>query len=251
MSGEVRVAVASARCSVNRRSGIHANARSTATSGQAPVPLRPGRRRADALGVRQPTRQLRPASTARCCWRCATGCSASTRDRRARAPGRPPYDPASERFNDGKCDPQGRFWVGTIYEPRDAARRRCTASPAASCCSAPAARPWPTVGLEPERPHDVLDRHQGPHHLRLRLRAGHGRDRRQRVFARFPLAGRPAARRYGGRPDGAAVDADGCYWVAMFEGQRLLRLSPAGEVLREVKLPVRCCHHAPASAGPT
>ncbi|TXH58338.1 MAG: SMP-30/gluconolactonase/LRE family protein, partial [Burkholderiaceae bacterium] len=32
----------------------------------------------------------------------------------------------------------------------------------------------------------------------------------------------------------------GCYWVAMFEGQRLLRLSPAGEVLREVKLPVRC-----------
>jgi sugar lactone lactonase YvrE len=29
-----------------------------------------------------------------------------------------PYDPAVERFNDGKADPQGRFWVGTIYEPR-------------------------------------------------------------------------------------------------------------------------------------
>jgi sugar lactone lactonase YvrE len=26
----------------------------------------------------------------------------------------------------------------------------------------------------------------------------------------------------------------------MFEGQRVLRLSPAGEVLREVRLPVRC-----------
>jgi len=26
----------------------------------------------------------------------------------------------------------------------------------------------------------------------------------------------------------------------MFEGQRLLRLSPAGELLREVRLPVRC-----------
>ncbi|MFM1856932.1 MAG: hypothetical protein RLZ83_2241, partial [Pseudomonadota bacterium] len=33
----------------------------------------------------------------------------------------PPYDPAHERFNDGKADPQGRFWVGTIYEPREPA----------------------------------------------------------------------------------------------------------------------------------
>jgi sugar lactone lactonase YvrE len=45
---------------------------------------------------------------------------------------------------------------------------------------------------------------------------------------------------YGGRPDGAAIDSEGCYWSAMFEGQRLLRLSPQGQVLREVKLPVRC-----------
>jgi sugar lactone lactonase YvrE len=30
----------------------------------------------------------------------------------------PPYDTAHERFNDGKADPQGRFWVGTIFEPR-------------------------------------------------------------------------------------------------------------------------------------
>jgi sugar lactone lactonase YvrE len=28
--------------------------------------------------------------------------------------------------------------------------------------------------------------------------------------------------------------------VAMFEGQRLLRLSPQGELLRTVRLPVRC-----------
>ena len=26
----------------------------------------------------------------------------------------PPYDPATERFNDGKCDAQGRFWGGTM-----------------------------------------------------------------------------------------------------------------------------------------
>ena len=45
---------------------------------------------------------------------------------------------------------------------------------------------------------------------------------------------------YGGRPDGAAVDSEGGYWSAMFEGQRLLRFSPEGRVLREVPLPVRC-----------
>jgi len=64
---------------------------------------------------------------------------------------------------------------------------------------------------------------------------------RQRVFAEFPLKD-PAQglAGYGGRPDGAAVDSEGAYWVAMFEGQRLLRLSPAGELLQEVPLPVRC-----------
>ncbi|HRD85814.1 MAG TPA: SMP-30/gluconolactonase/LRE family protein, partial [Rubrivivax sp.] len=45
---------------------------------------------------------------------------------------------------------------------------------------------------------------------------------------------------YGGRPDGAAVDSEGAYWVAMFEGARLLRLSPGGRVLQAVELPVRC-----------
>jgi sugar lactone lactonase YvrE len=45
---------------------------------------------------------------------------------------------------------------------------------------------------------------------------------------------------YGGRPDGAAVDVEGAYWVAMFEGARLLRLSPQGEVLQTLALPVQC-----------
>ncbi|MCU4295739.1 SMP-30/gluconolactonase/LRE family protein, partial [Brevibacterium permense] len=28
-----------------------------------------------------------------------------------------PYDPATQRANDGKCDALGRFWVGTLHEP--------------------------------------------------------------------------------------------------------------------------------------
>ena len=63
----------------------------------------------------------------------------------------------------------------------------------------------------------------------------------QRVFARFPAKAmdRDLAA-YGGRPDGAAVDAEGGYWVAMYEGARLLRLAPDGTVTREIALPVRC-----------
>jgi sugar lactone lactonase YvrE len=64
---------------------------------------------------------------------------------------------------------------------------------------------------------------------------------RQRVFAQFALK-QPEQdlSTYGGRPDGAAVDAEGAYWCAMFEGQRLVRLAPDGRVLQEVPLPVRC-----------
>ena len=31
-----------------------------------------------------------------------------------------PYDPAHHRFNDGRCDRQGRFFAGTMNEKRDA-----------------------------------------------------------------------------------------------------------------------------------
>jgi len=45
---------------------------------------------------------------------------------------------------------------------------------------------------------------------------------------------------YGGRPDGAAVDVEGNYWVAMYEGACGLQLSPSGEVLQRIAAPVQC-----------
>jgi sugar lactone lactonase YvrE len=42
-----------------------------------------------------------------------------------------------------------------------------------------------------------------------------------------------------GRPDGAAVDAEGCYWTALWDGWRVVRLSPAGELLQTVEMPVQ------------
>ena len=155
---------------------------------------------------------------------------------------KPPYDPATERFNDGKCDPQGRFWVGTIYEPREPAlaalycwsddvlmRRAEGATVANGLAWSPNGR---TMYWSDTKAHTIYA---------FDVEPASGEISGRRVFARFDAkqAGQPIEA-YGGRPDGAAVDAEGCYWVAMFEGQRLLRLSPDGELLREVRLPVRC-----------
>jgi hypothetical protein len=43
-----------------------------------------------------------------------------------------------------------------------------------------------------------------------------------------------------GIPDGAAMDVEGCYWSALFDGWRIARFSPLGEQLEEYHLPVRC-----------
>jgi sugar lactone lactonase YvrE len=155
---------------------------------------------------------------------------------------KPPYDPAVERFNDGKCDPQGRFWVGTIYEPRS--------SPSASLsCFMHGALVRMVDGVTVLNGLAWSPNGRTMHWSDTKAHTIYAADfdplsgalTRKRVFASFPVK-QPGQdlHSYGGRPDGAAMDSEGCYWVAMFEGQRLLRLSPDGEVVREVALPVRC-----------
>ena len=41
-----------------------------------------------------------------------------------------------------------------------------------------------------------------------------------------------------GRPDGACIDADGCYWMAGVGGGELLRLTPDGAIDRRIAMPV-------------
>ena len=41
-----------------------------------------------------------------------------------------------------------------------------------------------------------------------------------------------------GRPAGAAVDADGCYWTCATDAGALLRFTPAGRLDRALRLPV-------------
>jgi sugar lactone lactonase YvrE len=154
-----------------------------------------------------------------------------------------PYDTGRERFNDGKCDPQGRFWTGTIYEPRDAALaafycydRHHGLRRVAGDITVGNGLGWSpdgrTLYYSDTKAHTIYVQD---------FDAATGRAGVRRVLAQFPLkAADQPLDTYGGRPDGAAVDAEGAYWCAMFEGQRLLKLSPRGEVLREIRLPVRC-----------
>ena len=169
-------------------------------------------------------------------WRLEPGSGARTR----LAP--PPYDPATERFNDGRADPRGRLWVGTIYEPRSPARAALYRFDAAGLVRM-ADGITVSNGLAFSPDGRTLYWSDTPSHTvhAFDLDLAQGTLSRQRVLARFAPRGpqQPLAD-YGGRPDGAAVDVEGCYWVAMFEGARLLRLAPSGEVLAEVPLPVRC-----------
>ncbi len=162
-----------------------------------------------------------------------------------------PYETANMRFNDGKADPEGRFWSGTIDETRTAASAQLWSldghgeSPQ---LEAKVSRATTGNGLAWSPDARILYWADTPSHS-IRAwdwDAESNTLSRPRVFASWP--GKPAGWQagmdnnggYGGRPDGAAVDAEGNYWVAMFEGGRILQLSPAGETLAEWPLPVQC-----------
>lgn len=154
----------------------------------------------------------------------------------------PPYDPAHERFNDGRADPQGRLWVGTLYEPRDPPLARLYRY-AQGHLKAVAEGITVSNGLAFSPDERTMYWSDTKSHtvFAFDFDASTGQVSGQRVFATFaPRAPAQTLQDYGGRPDGAAVDVEGAYWVAMFEGARLLRLSPQGEVLQRVELPVRC-----------
>jgi sugar lactone lactonase YvrE len=153
-----------------------------------------------------------------------------------------PYDPKVERFNDGKADPQGRFWVGTIYEPRDPPRAALYRL-AGGTLDRMAGDITVSNGLAWSPDARTLYWSDTKAHVTYALdfEPSDGGLSNRRVFTQWPVK-RPDQdlATYGGRPDGAAMDSEGHYWCAMFEGARVLRLSPAGRVVQEVKLPVRC-----------
>ena len=146
----------------------------------------------------------------------------------------PQADPGN-RMNDGRTDPAGRFWVGTMHDvpgedrpatgmlhlvERDgtAATHRDGLGVSNGLAFSPDGR---TMYHADTAPRTVWA---------YDYDAAAGERANERVFLDF--ADLP------GKPDGACVDADGCYWIACVRGWHVARVTPEGAVDRLVELPV-------------
>ncbi len=155
----------------------------------------------------------------------------------------PPYDPATMRFNDGRCDAAGRFWAGAMYEPRttEAAGVFVLERGRVRDGWGPAQDMGVKVSNGMAFTADGRHVHQSdtPNHViyRLPFDMATGKVGAREIFAR--CADNRTDPDYGGRPDGAAFDSEGNYWSAQYEGGRVLRFSRSGAVTGVVHVPVR------------
>lgn len=168
---------------------------------------------------------------------------------RAARLGTPPADElgAGMRFNDGRCDRQGRFWSGTMFMDMAAARAvghlyrydaNGLSTPVVSTLLTQNGLAWSPDGRT------------------MYLSDSHPASQAVWAFDYAPETGVPSNRRlfidmkaYPGRPDGATVDADGCYWTAANDAGLLLRFRPDGKLDRQIELPMAkpsmCCFGGP------
>ena len=148
----------------------------------------------------------------------------------------PAFPAPGMRFNDGRCDRQGRFWAGTMVQDMSLAS------------TAGALYRYDEHGTLSAPVVDGLITQNGlawsPDGRTMYLSDSHPQRRLVWAFDFDPDTGTPGAQRvfadlnhYAGRPDGAAVDADGCYWTCANDAGRLLRFTPQGKLDREIALP--------------
>ena len=164
----------------------------------------------------------------------------------------PTHDTATTRFNDGKADPLGRLWAGTMFEPRTSPEAAlysfdCRAGDmprvqqhviGATIANGLAWSPDATTIYWADTPTHTVRAWDWDAQANVMTN--------ERVFKRWPdkselpAGWRPGMTGYQGRPDGAAVDIEGNYYIAMFEGGRIFKLSPQGDVLQDIALPALC-----------
>ncbi|MGH8793243.1 MAG: SMP-30/gluconolactonase/LRE family protein [Stackebrandtia sp.] len=133
---------------------------------------------------------------------------------------------ANIRFNDGKCDPAGRMWAGTLGLAGRCALYRFTsgAKPTTQVTGVGLSN---GLGWSPdeETMYYIDTPTGGVDAFDFSSESGEIRNRRR-------LADVPD-----GRPDGLCVDGDGGIWVAIAFGWAVRRYTPDGRLDRVIRLP--------------
>jgi sugar lactone lactonase YvrE len=142
------------------------------------------------------------------------------------------------RFNDGRCDRAGRFFVGTMNDKQripTGALWRLGPSGDFTRLLDDLIVPNSLAFSPDNRRMYLSDTYRHVIHV-LDYDIATGAINNTRVFA--DCTGGP------GRPDGSAMDADGCLWNAEYAGSRVVRYTPNGKVDRIIEMPVSqpsCC----------
>jgi len=139
------------------------------------------------------------------------------------------------RFNDGRCDRSGRFWVGSmVMNMALAAAAGRVYRLASATLTCPLIDPLVVPnGLAFSPDGSVLylsDSHPSVQLVWAFDLDQDGTPTRRRVFIDMKL--------HPGRPDGAAVDVDGCYWTCGNDAGRVHRFTPDGRLDRSIVVPV-------------
>jgi sugar lactone lactonase YvrE len=147
------------------------------------------------------------------------------------------------RMNDGACDSRGRFWAGTMhleYRKGEGALYRLDESRVAEVLlSGVTISNGIAWSLDNTTMYYVDTPTQGIDAFDFDPETGAITDRR-RLVQIDPEAG---------SPDGLIVDAEGCIWVALWDGWAVRRYSPEGTHLGTVAVPVARVTK-PAFGGP-
>ncbi|MDQ2804872.1 MAG: SMP-30/gluconolactonase/LRE family protein [Pseudomonadota bacterium] len=151
-----------------------------------------------------------------------------------------PFDQRRFIFNDGRCDPRGRVLGGPMFVPL----RPEPSGPVAH--GTPLWRydgegRWTAMSEPVQTSNGLAWSPDGRtmYHSDTEQRCiwaydydlATGAAENRRVFARVDVSD--------GGPDGASVDRDGFYWVAVFANACLLRFDPSGKLERKIAMPVR------------
>src|SRR5882724_1464243 len=149
-----------------------------------------------------------------------------------RLPG-PTLEPPDLRFNDGRCDRRGRFWVGTVHERRHAGSAALFRFESEGRWSQMVGGVTVSNGLawSPDNLTMYFADSWAQTIFKFDFDLDSGTLRNQRVFAELPRAS--------GVPDGATVDSEGFLWSANFDGACLTRYAPNGTIDRVIPMPVQ------------